>query len=238
MSDEACIELAKRLIKWAFADDVSLRKSVSLPHKELLVYRNPILEPIIPTSHQTTRIWILGSFYHSKALVQRRLAIARSRITLSFDGWNSDNELDLLRITAHYLDADLQPRTALLALRNTYGSHTGEELKHHLLAVAREYKIANRIVYMMADNLTNNDKALKLLRLELEIDHKKSGLRCAGHIVNLVCKSMLCGIDVDCVDEVIRKAANDDEADLYDDRVSQFENTLKTNDKMNKLRAW
>lgn len=54
-------------IRWIVADDVSLRKSVSLAHKELLVYRNPILEPVIPINHQTSRNWLLGSFHHSKA---------------------------------------------------------------------------------------------------------------------------------------------------------------------------
>jgi hypothetical protein len=123
------------------------------------------------------------------------LAIAKSRIVLSFDGWKSDNELDLLGVVAHYIDSQYRVKNVLLALRNTYGSHTGEEMAHHLLEVSREYKITTKISWFMADNASNNDTVLELLRNDLNIHSKKSRLRCCGHIINLVTKSILYGTD-------------------------------------------
>ncbi|KAK1046531.1 hypothetical protein LTR74_017945 [Friedmanniomyces endolithicus] len=50
----------------------------------------------------------------------------------------------------------------LLALRNTFGNKTGEEQKHHLHEVPREFKISSRIGYFMADNASNNNSAIRL----------------------------------------------------------------------------
>ncbi|KAK0251544.1 hypothetical protein LTR35_018394, partial [Friedmanniomyces endolithicus] len=56
-------------------------------------------------------------------------------------GWKSGNHVDYLAITAHFLDEQYLPKTMLLVLRNTFGNKTGEEQKHHLHEVLREFKI-------------------------------------------------------------------------------------------------
>jgi hypothetical protein len=47
--------------------------------------------------------------------------MARSTITVSFDHWLADNELDLLGIIAYYLDSSLELKTVLLTLKPSYG---------------------------------------------------------------------------------------------------------------------
>jgi hypothetical protein len=111
------------------------------------------------------------------------LASAKSRITISFDGWKSDNEVDLLAIMAHLLDANFKPKVILLSLRNTYGSHAGEEIKQQLYDVLTEYRILDRIAFFMADNATSNDKALKLLAEVNDINPIKQRLSCTGHVL-------------------------------------------------------
>ena len=91
----------------------------------------------------------------------------------------------------------------------------------------------------MADNASNNDKALELLQTELNIDPVKQRLRCAGHIINLVCKAVLYGTDVDCINDIIRHAESTDTEDFYDSKVSQFEATLRSsNNELEHLKAW
>jgi len=50
-------------------------------------------------------------------------------------------------------------KTVTLALRDSLGSHTGENIKDYLLAVLREYQISDKVAYFAADNATNNDRA-------------------------------------------------------------------------------
>ena len=99
------------------------------------------------------------------------MAQAKSRITVSFDGWKADNEvLDLLGVVPHYIDRNHKVKTVTIALRDTFGSHSGENIKDHQLTVLREYQISNKVAYFTADNATNNDRALKLLASELNIN--------------------------------------------------------------------
>jgi len=140
---------------------------------------------------------------------------------------------------AHYLDKNYNLKSVLLALRNTYGVHTGEEQKHHLYEVLREFKVITKIGYFMADNASNNDAALALLAQQMELNPVKQRLRCSGHIINLVCKAILYGVDNDAINEAIHGADNDDEADdLTTVAVTQFESVLRGNDQAAIIRAW
>ena len=224
-------------LAWAVADDVSLKKTTSKRLRRLLLYRCPILKDVIPKAPSTSRIWKLTAFEQLKPTIVRHLALAKSRISLSFDAWKSDNELDLLGVVAHYVDSDYNVKNVLLALRNTYGSHTAEELKHHLLAVIREYRITTKIAFFMADSAQSNDAALRLLQEDLPIEPSKQRLRCACHIINLVCKAILYGVDTDCMDDALEHDETNSQGNVLS-RVSYFENVLRTNDELAKLKAW
>ena len=218
-------------LAWAIADDVSLSKTASKRLRRLLSYRAPLIKDLIPQSRTTTRRWIIASFKQLKPVVIQELAAAKSRITLSFDAWKSDNELDLLGITAHYVDEHYQVKNTLLALRNTYGPHFAEELKHHLLQVTREYKITNKLAFFMSDSASNNDAALRLLEDDISIDTTKQRLRCTAHVVNLVCKAILYGCDTDCIEDALSD-------DINTNSVSSFEKVLRSGDEVTKLQAW
>jgi hypothetical protein len=176
----------------------------------------------------------------NKKLVKRNLAQAWSRITLSFDGWKSDNEVDYLGIVAHYIDKDFTVKAVLLALKNTFDNHTGLEMKEHLREACKDYKISTRIAYFMADNATPNDKAIELLTEHLELQPRKQRLRCTAHSINLVAKAILYGVDVDYITDALREAIEDDEDDdLQNDTVNAFEAALRGNSsEQSRLKIW
>jgi len=91
-------------VRWIVADNISLRRATSEAHKDLLTYRNPVIELAIPNGHNTVRRWLIEAHKANKKTVTRDLDRAVSRITISFDGWKSDNEVDYLSIVAHYID--------------------------------------------------------------------------------------------------------------------------------------
>ena len=171
----------------------------------------------------------------SPGITLHHLGTARSRITLSFDAWKSDNNLDLLAIIAHYVDKHYKIKNVLIALRNTYGSHAAAELKHHLLEVIREYRITTKLAYFMADSANNNDAALDLLAVDLPIQPSKQRLRCGCHIINLVSKAILYGCDIDCIEDALQ---NEDNDLSFTSAVSRFEAILHGKDELAKLQAW
>jgi hypothetical protein len=226
-------------IEWLVSSNQSLRQASGDKLKALLSFRNPIVEPIVPQSHHTPRDWLVNAFTAAKPAIIKALQKARSTITISFDNWLADNELDLLGVVAHYLDKELKLKTVLLALKPSYGHH-GEELQETLLAVLREYKISDKIGYFVADNASNNDAALQLLSQHIDLKPAEQRLRCSGHIINLVAKAILYGVDKDCVlDAALLDKDHDGDSELQDTAsVSQFEAALRSNDEASRLAAW
>jgi hypothetical protein len=218
---------------------ISLREASSKYHNELLAYHNPQVEGILPTCHTTTSKWILQAYEDAKPKVSQAIAKATSGLTISFDGWTANNGvLDLLGIMVHYLDSDHQRRALVIGLRDTLGSHTGANMADHLLSAIQDFSLGERIAFFIADNASNNDKALAVLSTylpSLQLDPVKQRLRCSGHIYNLVCKAILYGVDGDCLNDASQASASE----LTMTSVSSFEAVINggSSDEA-KLTAW
>jgi hypothetical protein len=184
------------------------------------------------------RSWLLDAYRKSKLAVKRDLSKARDRITLSFDVWKSDNKVDYLGVVAHYIDVNFHRKSVLLALRNTFGNHTGLEIQQNLIDICKEYKISTRVTYFMADNASNNDTAIQLLSQCMEIQPRKQCLRYTAHSINLVAKAMLFSVDNECINQVIPEAVDDDND--FDDTAPQFEEMIRSSqvDEQVKLAVW
>ena len=77
-----------------------------------------------------------------------------------------------------------------------------------------------------------------MLSRDIKLVPAQQRLRCASYVINLVCKAILYGTNVDCVNDVIREAKKDNNAnnDALTDLVSDFENALRTKDEQAKLK--
>lgn len=111
---------------------------------------------------------------------------------------------------ADYLNKDLKLKSVLLGLRSSY-SHTGDNIGESLLGVLREYQVSDKVGYFVADNANNNDAALRRLANDLSVDPVTQRLRYSGHIINLVAKAILYGVDMECVLDA--KVTRDDHKD-------------------------
>jgi hypothetical protein len=92
----------------------------------------------------------------------------------------------------------------MLGLRDMLSSYTGANIANHLLSVINDFQIGHQIAFFIADNTSNDDKALVVLSSylpSLKIDPVKQRLRCSSHIYNLICKAILYGIDGDCLED-------------------------------------
>jgi hypothetical protein len=110
--------------------------------------------------------------------------------------------LDLLGIVVHYLDSNYQRCAVMLSLRDTLSSYTSANMADHLLSVINDFQIGHQIAFFIADNASNNDKALAVLSSylpSLKIDPVKQRLCCSGYIYNLMCKAILYGVNGDCL---------------------------------------
>lgn len=157
-------------VRWAVTTNQSLRQASSQSHLFLLTFQNPRIEDLVPRSVNTVRDWIMQAASDVKITIEKSLRQSASSITISFDNWTANNGLDFLGVTAHYLDASLNPRAILLGLRDTRGSHSGESIAEEVLRVIHDYDMGEKLRYFMADNASANDRAIKVLSESLEID--------------------------------------------------------------------
>lgn len=216
-------------MRWIVLNSQSLRSATSPTLRAFLGVDNSKIDALVPASHATAHRYIVECYVSSKEKVTKALAKARSSISVSFDGWLADNQLDMLGVTAHYLDEQLRVKTVLLGLRPMYGAHNGVAIAEELLTVMRDFKISDRVGYFVADNASNNDAALRQIAKEIDIDPLRRRIRCSAHILNLVAKAILYGTDGDCVADAAKlapgfKSSGSDNVSGHTDQVAQSRN--------------
>lgn len=118
-----------------------------------------------------------------------------------------------MAIVAHFVDKPANKlRKALVALPEV-PDHTGETMAKTFLSVLNEYEVTQLLGFVCTDNATSNDKALRLLAVELQKrddlpygwDSTLHRIRCLGHILNLAVQAFLFAEDQSAVDEAERQ---------------------------------
>ena len=72
--------------RWVVTSGVSLRQAASPEHNDLLCFQNPRIRDLVPRSHHTSSAWIMAEYEGHQYKVIRAIAIAKSKLTISFDG--------------------------------------------------------------------------------------------------------------------------------------------------------
>ncbi|KPA35844.1 transposase [Fusarium langsethiae] len=174
------LRFQRLLIRWVACDNVPFNILESPYFRELMEYANSaIIESGSLPTHNTMREWIVRTFNRHKGVVTELLGRSLSRINVSFDVWTSRKYTSLLGLTVHFLDDEGKFRTEIIY----------------------EYGFEGRVGYFVTDNAESNDTCLEELATELGFNKQHHRLRCCGHIINLVARSILFGTDADAFEE-------------------------------------
>jgi hypothetical protein len=190
------------LIRWIVYCHIVFYQFDNEYFRELLFYLAPWLSKLLPKAGRTIRKWVKEAFLARKEVLKKDLCTARSRISISMDAWTSPSYISILGVVAHFIDRSGKRRTAILALRQLEGAHSGENMAGILLQIFNEYGIRNQIGYFMADNHEANDTCVDYVLQELypwmtAIQWRKRRLRCTGHIINICADAFLMGKDAE-----------------------------------------
>ena len=189
------------LLRWIVTMHLALSVVANDQFRALIVYVAPSLKDYLVSAGNTIRRWILQEYEKGKKSVQAKLAESKSRVHLSFDLWSAPfSKQGYCAVVAHWLDEDdgeLSVRNSLIALPRMKGSHTGENIADELIAVIEDYDLASRVGFFIADNVSVNDKAIRLVLERFQLgDFGTRRVRCMGHIVNLAAKAFIFGQDL------------------------------------------
>lgn len=130
----------------------------------------------MPTEN-TVRAWVLKAFQERRSDVKASLQSARSRIQISFDGWQAPNGLHLPGAVGHWLDGKKKLQWALLALPQLPGGDGSTDLAPAPKLVFNEYRIGSRLGAFETDNASNNDTCISELAICYPIDVAEQCLR-------------------------------------------------------------
>jgi hypothetical protein len=191
-------------IRWVIMMHIALTCVESDAFRDWVLYVAPGLESYLVRSGDTIRRWILWEFARQRRYIKAELAVAKSRIHISFDLWTSPNSKGLVGVVFHYLDQDLKVRSLLAGMRRVKGAHSGENIAEAVIPIIKEMISIKQLGYFVADNATTNDTAIRAILAyllpKLE-DPDSRRVRCLGHIINLAAKAFLFGNDADAFEE-------------------------------------
>ena len=111
----------------------------------------------------------------------------------------------MIAIFAHFIDKRGCPQDLLLALRRQLGTHSGNNIAITLGEVIEDWDLDMLRSVVVSDNASNNDSCVATFfaRFNSNLtrqDIKARRIRCFGHILNLIAKAFLSGLDFDSFD--------------------------------------
>ncbi|SCO88905.1 uncharacterized protein FRV6_13033 [Fusarium oxysporum] len=118
---------------------------------------------------------------------------------------NTRNRHALYGVTAVLRDTENRLQKVVLGIPELVERHTGENIAAEILEIIRSFSIEDKVGYFTLDNASNNETAMSEIAEELKFDPVQRQVRCMGHILNLVVKSLLFGKDVDAFEKSLVK---------------------------------
>lgn len=123
---------------------------------------------MLRTSANTIRNWIITTYQTSQQDLKIQLNAIDTAIHFTFDLWTSRNHRALLGVVGHWVCPVGKVMSTVLGLQRFKGRHTGENQALHFWSIICDYNLMQKIGYFTLDNATNNDSALRYIKIYLK----------------------------------------------------------------------
>ena len=111
------LEFRSAFLEWVIIDNIKQRKAVLLRLRRLFYIANSQAANALPSSHSTVGSWIEDMFAYFEPQIIEEVKTARSRISISFDGWGSKHEkISVLGVVVHFINSKYENVTQLIGL--------------------------------------------------------------------------------------------------------------------------
>lgn len=194
------------LVNWVIATNQPFT-AVESDHFKVLLKAGGCTESIPGADTIASRIQ--GRITSSEAETFKLLHLTASTISLTMDGWTSNNDLSMMAINLTWFGPDLQQYRACIDFIHITSSHSGENLANAIFIALKKMGVLQKLLSITCDNADNNTVAIRQLYkrlLTLYDDHleeflirsgtmrfkgEQSHIRCFAHILNLIVKDIL-----------------------------------------------
>lgn len=148
----------------------------------------------LPSRKHVSSTLIPKLYEKTKAQVKQCLSNPDMVIKICFtvDLWTSRANESYIAITGHYITADFEMKSVLLACDHFSDRHTSANIQEFMVNTAAEWNLTGKINFVISDNAANVQRALQ------DLGWKHYG--CYGHTLNLIVQNALT-----CVQETLDK---------------------------------
>ena len=89
------------------------------------------------------------------------------RVALTSDVWSSGTSHDYICICSHFIDKDWNIEKKLIGFKVMVEGYSGEQIADQVLKAINDFGVTSRIISITMDNASANDRAINILRREL-----------------------------------------------------------------------
>jgi hypothetical protein len=99
----------------------------------------------------------------SEAETTALLASTASTVSLTIDGWTSNNDKSMIGMNLTWLSPDMQQHHACIDFTQIDGKHSGENLAILVFKALKKHNVLQKLLTVTADNADNNDTCVRHL---------------------------------------------------------------------------
>jgi hypothetical protein len=92
----------------------------------------------------------------SLEILKEELRIDCSTISLSFDGWTSENHIPIFAVIGHWIGRDWMLNKAVLEFAEIHGIHSGENMALIVYNILLELALREKLLTAVSDSASNN----------------------------------------------------------------------------------
>jgi hypothetical protein len=128
------------------------------------------------------------------------------KINIALNNWTSSNNIVFMNITNYFINKNWKYREVLLIFQSLSDAHTSETMIKIVVNILKKYKLKNRLLAIIIDNASNNEKMRKkmkkiLKKIDIEWDHEKNHVFCIAHVIQLAVNKFLESMKISAVND-------------------------------------
>jgi hypothetical protein len=120
----------------------------------------------------------------------------------------------------------------LLTFQSLSNAHTNETMTQIVVNILKKYNLKNRLLAIIIDNASNNEKMKKKMKkilrnIDIKWNHKKNHVFCIAHVIQLAINELLESMKISAVNDKMNEIFQKNHLNDIDKKIDLINTLLK-----------